>query len=118
MIAWEQEICIRRIGQGSYNEGEWQEGEVQDFDAKANVQPQQFTRTLSETYGERLTSAIKIYTNEELRLNREGQKADLVKYENDWYEIVEVRKYTQLRLKHFHAIAMRINREDQEEQDG
>lgn len=119
MIRWTENLKIIRTNTGSYVHGEWQDGSSDTLSIEASVQPQSTARLQSEGGGRRIVEAIKVYTKSEVFVENSQYQSDKIEYKGRIFEVYEVLSYDQrLNNKHFKVIAVRMNREDQKEQNG
>lgn len=86
------------------------------FEVMASVQPFQPREIVEEDIGsERMSDAIKIYSDKPLRAIDEKNRlnADLVDYDGEVYEVRKVDKWQKnmMNLNHFKAIAFKVNKE-------
>ena len=114
-----KEISVLRTYNGGYTEdGVWQNGDVDEFTIKANVQPlnqrelEQYTSILPG--GNRTNLLVKIYTSEELMLDEQmtNQVADKIVWRGRKYKIAMKEEWQSNIISHFRYIGAEVNQDE------
>ena len=105
-----QDVAVERREPGAFVDGVWAPGVVSPSVTfiKASVQPasQDDLERLPE--GQRITGAYKLFTNDTLRLARDGQEADRVQIGGDWYLVTAAEDWNNGIVPHNVYIVTRI----------
>lgn len=104
-------LDVYRASEGSYVDGEWQEGDTTVVVCKCNIQPLKPSETLAMPESERTRDWLKIYSDVELRKSQEGDDgwgADEFEWQGYRYRIMKVSSYHMGVLDHHKALAARI----------
>ena len=106
-------ICVDRPVAGSYVNGEWVEPSPTTFTTIGNIQPN-FTWNMLQKLpeGDRSKRAIAIYCNKELLMAKQGaaeQKADIVHYDGDLWEVKVTQTWKMGVLDHCEAVAIKVD---------
>ena len=110
-----KEVPVLRTYNGSYTDGGvWQDGDVDEFTIKANVQPlnqrelEQYTSILPG--GNRTILLVKIYTSEELMLDEQmtNQVADKIVWRGRKYKIAMKEEWQSNIISHYRYIGVEV----------
>ncbi len=108
------DVKVKRIGEGTYEQGNWIGGEPTFLNITANVQPimaKDGTKIMPD--GDFSRSAVKIFTTVPLYEKREGfdgTGADVIEWEGDEYEVMKVIRYRMGVLDHYMSVAIQVPR--------
>lgn len=104
-------LTITRQGEGSWVRGRWVEGEPEDIEIEANIQPTKYNDVLKLQEAFRTRDTRTIYSTSEIRTMREGDGgwgADTFQWKGDTYEIMFVQDWTETGvLEHYKGIGVR-----------
>jgi len=100
-------IEVMRPGSSEVIRGEVVESEAERLLIRGNLQPERNIKLMREVYGERVEGAIKVYTKTKLRSSSDSGEADRILYDDNEYEVSEIRKYDTM-IPHYKAIAIRM----------
>lgn len=108
-------LNVTRQTQGSYSNTsfDYTAGTTSTLTIKANVQPATKYQTLQLPEADRTKASIAIWTVSELRVQREGtggNGADLISWNGEVWEVMQVERWQMGVLDHYHAIAVRRER--------
>ena len=104
-------LTVYRKTQGSYVNGDWVEGTEAEIIRTVNIQPLKPNEILLLPEAERTRQWWKVYSDEDLRTDKEGASgysADEFIYQGERYKIMKVINYSMGVLDHFRAFATRI----------
>lgn len=116
-----REHTIVRYSEGHYEKGRWVEGEEVEHKILANIQPSfswKMVQLLPE--GDRDKDMVAIYSNMWLHASRSGEestKGDILLYRGTRWRIVLSLPYGNFG-EHCEAIAVRMDKEEYEREDG
>lgn len=105
-----QTINIIRRESSTLVRGEVVEGAQVALTIKGNLQPERNITLMREIFGAKVESAIKIFTKEKLRTYSKNGAADIVTYNDDDFEVSQVRRYDTI-IPHYKIIAIRMKDE-------
>lgn len=104
-------LTVYRKTQGSYVNGDWVEGTEAEIIRTVNIQPLKPNEILMLPEAERTRQWWKVYSDEDLRTDKEGASgysADEFIYQGERYKIMKVSNYEMGILNHHKALATRI----------
>lgn len=104
-------LTVYRKTQGSYVNGDWVEGTEAEIIRTVNIQPLKPNEILMLPEAERTRQWWKVYSDEDLRTDKEGASgysADEFIYQGERYKVMKVSNYTMGVLNHHKALATRI----------
>jgi len=104
-------LTVYRKTQGSYVNGDWVEGTEAEIIRTVNIQPLKPNEILMLPEAERTRQWWKVYSDEDLRTDKEGANgysADEFIYQGERYKIMKVSNYEMGILNHHKALATRI----------
>jgi hypothetical protein len=105
------DVRVVRQSQGSWVDGEWINADPQVITIKANIQPIiAKDDSVIAAEADFTKAAIKIFSRQELKQNREGSDgwaADVLTWEDEEYEVKQVVKWSMGVLNHYEATALR-----------
>lgn len=103
-------VYIERRGQGSWQYGEWVEGEAFTIVREVNIQPLKPHEIVQMPEADRTKDWYKVYCAEDLRTTQEGVggwDADEFVWQGYNYKIMKVSNWAMGTLDHFRAYAAR-----------
>ncbi len=104
-------LTVYRKTQGSYVNGDWVEGTEAEIIRTVNIQPLKPNEILMLPEAERTRQWWKVYSDEDLRTDKEGASgysADEFIYQGERYKVMKVSNYAMGILNHHKALATRI----------
>lgn len=104
-------LTVYRKTQGSYVNGDWVEGTEAEITRTVNIQPLKPNEILLLPESERTRQWWKVYSDEDLRTDKEGAggySADEFIYQGERYKVMKVSNYEMGVLNHHKALATRI----------
>lgn len=106
-------LTIYRRSSGSFVDGDWVEGEVEEIAVQVNIQPLKGYEILQLPESERTRVWWKVYSADQLRTEKEGPNgwdADEFIWKNDRYKIMKLDDWTNGMsiLEHCKAYATRV----------
>lgn len=104
-------LTVYRKTQGSYVNGDWVEGTEAEITRTVNIQPLKPNEILMLPEAERTRQWWKVYSDEDLRTDKEGASgysADEFIYQGERYKVMKVSNYEMGILNHHKALATRI----------
>jgi hypothetical protein len=106
-------VLIRRKQNGQNIKGRWvSSNDYEEVPIEAHIQPAKYNDLLMLPEAERTVKALRLYSQDEIRILREGSDgwpADEFDYSGDTYRVVKVLSYHMGILDHYKAIAVRVS---------
>lgn len=105
------DLQFYRFAQGGFVRGVYTKGVATPVTVKANIQPLKESEILLLPESERTKKWVKLYSSEEMRIQKEGSgghDADEFDYQGERYRVMKVENYVMGTLDHWKAVAARI----------
>lgn len=103
-------LTLYRKGQGEWVKGRWVEGEDEEVEIEAHVQPLRYTQFQHLPEADRTKQWLTLFSSQEIRMAKEGEDgwdSDEFYFEGERYKVIRSRRYQMGVLDHWEAEAVR-----------